>query len=82
MRVGKVTKLWRAQDDRPQLNKSPSDEYELDFGPQDMESFGAPVLDDRGRVVAIQTRPDPMYPAAVFALPIRYAMELIGPATT
>jgi serine protease Do len=82
IRVGKVTKLWRAQDDRPNLKKSTSDEYELDFGAQDMESFGAPVLDDRGRVVAVQTRPDPMYPAGVFALPIRYAMELIDRATT
>jgi hypothetical protein len=42
------------------------------------EGIGAPVFDERGRVVAVQTAGDPLRPAITFAVPIRYGLELIG----
>ena len=42
------------------------------------EGLGAPVFDERGRVVAVQTAGDPLRPAITFAVPIRYGLELIG----
>jgi hypothetical protein len=40
--------------------------------------MGAPVMDKQGRAVAVQTAGNPLYPETVFAVPIRYARELIS----
>jgi S1-C subfamily serine protease len=54
------------------------DAFELSASPTVAGNLGAPVFDAKGRVVAIETAGDPMEPSKIFAIPIRYGMEMTG----
>ncbi len=57
---------------------STPDRYELAVDPGRVPEPGAPVFDAQGRVFAIETAADPLYPMNVFAIPIRYGVDLLA----
>jgi hypothetical protein len=71
--TGKVA-AWAPEPDKPSAEHTCG----IDVGIQSSGMMGAPVMDKQGRAIAVQTASDPLYPETVFAVPIRYARELIS----
>ncbi len=74
---GKVVALRHDRDAAADAPNSRGDRYELAIGPEPAPEPGAPVFDALGRVFAVETAADPMYPARMFAIPIRYGVDML-----
>jgi hypothetical protein len=52
--------------------------YELAIDPGPAPEPGTPIFDAQGRVFGIEASADPLYPTSVFAIPIRYGIDLLS----
>jgi hypothetical protein len=81
LKPGDSVLLWKTAGQAPMSSgtvRRVGDEYELAVNTKVDENLGAPVFDAAGHLVAIRTRADPLDPTLVFAIPIRYGIELMG----
>lgn len=73
----KVISLRNAQGTNARSSRTEADRYELAVNSEVTAEPGAPVFDEQGRVFAVVTAADPLFPASVFAIPIRYGVGLL-----
>ncbi len=76
---GKVVGLRKDQNSTQGSSYSTGDRYELAVSAGPTFEAGLPVFDEQGRVFAIETTPDPLHASSVFAVPIRYGIDLLSP---
>jgi hypothetical protein len=74
---GKVVALRHDQNAAAGGFHASADRYELAMGQGPVPEAGAPIFDVQGRVFAVEAPADPLYPASVFAIPIRYGVDLL-----
>lgn len=75
---GRVAVLRTTGEAVPGQGISGSDRYEIDSPAAFSVTIGHPVFDSQGQVMAIQAADDPLRSAGLYAIPIRYGIELLN----
>jgi hypothetical protein len=75
---GKVIALRHDTDLSAGGSRASGDRYELAMDSGPAPEPGAPIFDAQNQVFAIEAPADPLYPTSVFAIPIRYGIDLLS----